>query len=71
MSSNSCHIITLSNVDIEDAMSSTTPIVAPTPQISLIAPPLVTRALTYSSSHTIQVSTESTLMFRRSKTIMT
>jgi len=40
-------------------MSSTTPIVAPTPQISLIAPPLVTRAPTDSSSHTIPVSAES------------
>ena len=59
MSSNSRPIVILSDVYIVDAMSSTTPIVAPIPQISLIAPPLVTRAPTDSLFYTIPVSIES------------
>lgn len=94
MSSNSRPIIILSDVDIEDAMSSTIPMVtpvqpaplspplaqdteafyedevAPTPQISPIAPPLVTRPLTDSSSHTSSVPAEPVLMFPRRKTVI-
>ena len=43
--------------------------VAPTPQISPIAPPIVTHALTESSSHTSSVPAEPVLMFPRRKTI--
>lgn len=95
MSTESHPIDLSSDIEIEDAMSSTTPIVpptlptpplplparsedteafyeeevAPTPQISPRASPLVTRAPTESLSHTTPVSTEPTLMFRRKKTI--
>jgi hypothetical protein len=96
MSSNSRPIDIPSDSDVEDAMSSTTPIlapvhpapllpslapsedteafyedeVAPTPQLSPSAPPLVTRTPTESSSHTTPVPAYTTLMFPRRKTII-